>query len=47
MQPTQIDYAYYTKRVSGSAIACAPLADVWAIVTAIGANNGYYYLDIL
>jgi uncharacterized protein YbjT (DUF2867 family)/uncharacterized protein YndB with AHSA1/START domain len=39
------DYAYYAKRASGSAIAAAPPASVWRVLTAIGGANGYFALN--
>ncbi|TVQ84458.1 MAG: DUF2867 domain-containing protein [Chromatiaceae bacterium] len=41
----RIDYAYYAKRAGGSAETKAPLAAVWAVVAAIGGDDGYYYLN--
>ncbi len=41
------DYAYYAKKASGEAITRASPAAVWRVVTAIGGNNGYYYLNAL
>jgi uncharacterized protein YbjT (DUF2867 family) len=41
----RIDYAYYAKRASGSANTAASPASVWRVVTAIGGDNGYFYLD--
>ncbi len=43
----RIDYAYYAKRAGGAAETSAPPADVWRIVTAIGGETGYYYLNPL
>ena len=43
----RFDYAYYAKRASGTALCRATPADVWAVVTAVGGDHGYYYLDIL
>jgi hypothetical protein len=45
MRKGRIDYAYYAKRASGSAVARATPAEVWPMVTAIGGDNGYYYLN--
>lgn len=47
MRKNRIDYAYYAKRASGSATASAPAAAVWRVVSAIGGNNRYYYLNAL
>ncbi len=41
------DYAFYAKRASGSAIASAPPAAVWQVVTALGGDTGYYYMGAL
>lgn len=43
----RLDYAYYAKRASGTALCRASPADVWAVVQKIGGENGYYYLDSL
>jgi uncharacterized protein YbjT (DUF2867 family) len=47
MRKQRPDYAYYAKRASGSAVTAAPPAAVWPVVSAIGGNNRYYYLDSL
>ncbi len=47
MRQGRIDYAYYAKRAGGSAIARAPVQAVWEVVTAIGGDNRYYYLNSL
>ncbi|TVP87976.1 MAG: DUF2867 domain-containing protein [Thioalkalivibrio sp.] len=41
------DYAYYAKRASGEAIAKAPVADTWKVVTSIGGANRYFYMNTL
>jgi len=41
------DIAFYAKRASGSAIAHATPAAVWAQVIAIGGSNRYYYMNSL
>ena len=43
----RIDYAYYAKRASGTAVAIASPATVWRLVCAIGGENRYYYLNAL
>ncbi len=43
----RIDYAFYAKRASGSAVTAASAASVWRVVSAIGGSNRYYYLDWL
>ena len=47
MRKGRIDYAYYAKRAGGSAVARAPAAAVWSVVSAIGGENRYYYLNTL
>jgi uncharacterized protein YbjT (DUF2867 family)/uncharacterized protein YndB with AHSA1/START domain len=41
----RIDYAYYAKRARASAESAAAPAQVWQVVSAIGGENGWYYLD--
>jgi uncharacterized protein YbjT (DUF2867 family) len=41
------DHAFYAKRAEGSAQTPAPPPRVWAVVTAIGGDTGYYALDFL
>ncbi|MBK1700515.1 DUF2867 domain-containing protein [Thiococcus pfennigii] len=41
------DFAFYAKRVGGSATAQAPIEAVWDQVARIGGPRGYYYLDWL
>ncbi len=43
----RIDYAYYAKHVAQSAESSANAASIWRIVTAIGGDNGYYYMNSL
>jgi uncharacterized protein YbjT (DUF2867 family) len=45
MRKGRIDYAYYAKRASGSAVTRASAASVWGVVAAIGGDNRYYYLN--
>jgi uncharacterized protein YbjT (DUF2867 family) len=47
MRKGRIDYAYYAKRASGSAVSRASPAALWKVVSAIGGNNRYYYLNTL
>lgn len=47
MRKGRIDYAYYAKRASGSALTRATPASLWRIVAAIGGENRYYYLNSL
>ena len=47
MRQRRIDYSYYAKRASGSAVANASSAAVWSIVSRIGGDNRYYYLNSL
>ena len=39
------DYAYYAKRAEGSAVAQASPEAVWDVVTRIGGNNRYFYMN--
>jgi uncharacterized protein YbjT (DUF2867 family) len=39
------DFAFYAKRMDGTAVAAASAAAVWHEVESIGGENGYYYLD--
>jgi len=41
------DYAFYAKKASGSAVANASPSAVWRVVTAIGGDNRYYYMNFL
>jgi len=41
------DHAFYAKRASGSAETSASPAAVWQVVSAIGGDNRYYYLNSL
>lgn len=41
------EYGFYAKRASGSAISTAPASALWRQITAIGCDQGYYYLDSL
>lgn len=43
----QIDYSYYAKRASGSAETRVEPAEVWRVVSAIGGDTRYYYLNTL
>lgn len=45
MRQRRLDYAYYAKRAGGSAVAEAPASAVWSVVSAIGGENRYYYLN--
>jgi uncharacterized protein YbjT (DUF2867 family) len=47
MKNKRNDYSYYAKRASGSAVAKAPPEAVWKVITAIGGDNRYYYLNSL
>lgn len=42
-----IDYGYYAKRAGGSAVTTADPAAVWRVVSAIGGDNRYYYMNTL
>jgi hypothetical protein len=39
------DYAFYAKRASGQADSRADPAAVWRVVTSIGGDTGYLYMD--
>ncbi len=41
------DYAYYAKRAEGSAVAQASPEAVWAILTRIGGDHRYFYMNSL
>jgi uncharacterized protein YbjT (DUF2867 family) len=41
------DFAFYAKQMRAEALARAPLAVVWDVVSAIGGEHGYYYGDAL
>jgi len=43
----RIDYAFYAKRASGSAETDASPRSVWQVVSTIGGDNRYFYLDAL
>ncbi len=47
MRKARMDYAYYAKRASGSALSSASPMAVWKVVSAIGGDNRYYYLNSL
>lgn len=47
MRDQRIDYAYYAKRASGSALTSAPPRTVWQVVSRIGGKNRYFYLNSL
>ncbi|MFO1313146.1 MAG: SDR family oxidoreductase [Burkholderiales bacterium] len=41
------DYAFYAKRAAGSAVANAPPASVWDVVTSLGGKTRYFYMNWL
>lgn len=45
MRQHRIDYSFYAKQASGSAVTSASPASLWKVVSAIGGNNRYYYLN--
>ena len=47
MRKGRVDYAYYAKRASGSQVSSASPAALWKVISAIGGDNRYYYLDSL
>jgi hypothetical protein len=47
MRKGRVDYAYYAKRASGSEVANASPATLWRVVSAIGGDNRYFYMNSL
>ena len=47
MRKDRFDYAYYAKRASGSVDSPASPAALWKVISAIGGDNRYYYLNTL
>ena len=47
MRKGRIDYAFYAKRASGSQVTHASPAALWQVVSSIGGDNRYYYLNSL
>jgi uncharacterized protein YbjT (DUF2867 family) len=41
----RLDYSFYAKRASGSAVSSARPESLWQVVTAIGGDNRYYTLN--
>lgn len=41
------DYAFYAKRASGTAVAHAPPAALWQVVSQMGGATGYFYANAL
>jgi uncharacterized protein YbjT (DUF2867 family) len=41
------DHAFYAKKASGSAVAKAPAAAVWRVLTTLGGDTGYFACDLL
>ena len=41
------DHAYYAKRAGASAISTASPRALWQVITSIGGDTGYYYMDAL
>jgi len=41
----RIDYGYYAKQASGSAVSTASPAALWKVVSEIGGDNRYYFLN--
>lgn len=39
------DYAFYAKKASGSAVANAPPGAMWDVVTSLGGDVGYFYMN--
>ncbi len=42
-----IDNAFYAKRAGGSAMAQASAASVWRVVSTLGGDNGYFFMNAL
>ncbi len=47
MRDERIDYAYYAKRATGSAVTSASPAAIWKVLCRIGGDNRYFYLNSL
>lgn len=47
MRQHRIDHAFYAKQASGSSITHASPASLWKVVSAIGGDNRYYYMNTL
>lgn len=47
MQQIRSDYARFPKRASGTSVTTASAAALWQVITAIGGDNGYYFLNSL
>jgi hypothetical protein len=47
MRAQRIDYAYYAKRASGVAVSTASAESLWEVISSIGGENRYYYLNAL
>ena len=43
----RLDNAFYAKRAGGHAVTRASRAALWQVVTTMGGDNGYYYMDWL
>jgi uncharacterized protein YbjT (DUF2867 family) len=43
----RVDYAYYAKRASGSAVTTATPGSVWRVVSSVGGETRYFSLDAL
>lgn len=47
MRRQRLDYSFYAKQASGSATTLASANALWQVITAIGGDNRYYYLNSL
>ncbi len=43
----RMEYAYYAKRASGSAVTRATPAAIWRVISSIGGRNRYFYASFL
>ena len=41
------EYSFYAKRAGASALTTASPHALWRVISAIGGDNGYYYMDVL
>ncbi|WP_006786548.1 DUF2867 domain-containing protein [Thiorhodospira sibirica] len=41
----RLDYSYYAKRAGGTYLSSASPAQIWPIITAIGGDNRYYFMN--
>ena len=41
------EFGFYAKQMHGGTVAQAPVDAVWEVISSIGGDNGYYYMDAL